>query len=67
MMLDTRPAAGRSFPLFEAHPILGLVFSLKDVEAESPAESAAAEGRAKHLRPHELLGELSEVTAAETW
>lgn len=49
--------------LFETHPTVGLVFSLRDVETEVRGDSAAATWQAKNLRGHELLGELGEVNS----
>jgi glycosyltransferase involved in cell wall biosynthesis len=49
--------------LFTAHPSIGLVFSLRDVETEVPDETAARAWRAKHLRAHEIFGDLDEVNS----
>jgi glycosyltransferase involved in cell wall biosynthesis len=49
--------------LFTAHPSIGLVFSLRDVELEVPDETAARVWQAKHLRAYEVFGELGEVNS----
>ena len=48
---------------FTAHPSIGLVFSLRDVEAEAPDDPAARAWQAKHLRAHEVFGDLDEVNS----
>jgi glycosyltransferase involved in cell wall biosynthesis len=47
--------------LFATHPSIGLVFSLRDVEMEVPDDPAARAWRAKHLRAHEVFGDLDEL------
>jgi glycosyltransferase involved in cell wall biosynthesis len=49
--------------LFTTHPSIGLVFSLRDVETEGPDDAAALAWRAKHLRAHELFGDLDDVNS----
>jgi hypothetical protein len=43
-------------PLFEARSSIGLAFSRRDVELETPDHPAALAWRAKHLCPHEVFG-----------
>jgi Glycosyl transferase family 2 len=49
--------------LFTTHPSIGLVFSLRDVEMEVPDETAALAWRTKHLRAHEIFGDLDDVNS----
>jgi glycosyltransferase involved in cell wall biosynthesis len=49
--------------LFDAHPSIGLVFSLRDVEMEAHDDSAAVAWRTKHLRAHEVFGDIHEVNS----
>jgi glycosyltransferase involved in cell wall biosynthesis len=44
--------------LFREHPALGLVFSLRDVERETPDDRVAIEWEAKHRNAHAVFGEL---------
>jgi glycosyltransferase involved in cell wall biosynthesis len=44
--------------LFREHPALGLVFSLRDVERETPDDPLAIEWEAKHRNVHAVFGEL---------
>jgi glycosyltransferase involved in cell wall biosynthesis len=57
--------------LFKAHPSIGLVFSLRDVEMEVPDDPVAVAWQAKHLRAHEVFGDLQEVNSGpalvRTW
>jgi glycosyltransferase involved in cell wall biosynthesis len=47
--------------LFREHPALGLVFSLRDVERETPDDPVAIEWAAKHRNAHAVFGELRSV------
>jgi glycosyltransferase involved in cell wall biosynthesis len=49
--------------LFTAHPSIGLVFSLRDVETEVPDDAVELAWRAKHFRAHEVFGDLDEVNS----
>jgi glycosyltransferase involved in cell wall biosynthesis len=49
--------------LFKAHPSIGLVFSLRDVETEVPDDPVAVAWQAKHLRAHEVFGDLQEMNS----
>jgi glycosyltransferase involved in cell wall biosynthesis len=49
--------------LFDAHPSMGLAFSLREVEAEVPDDPAAVAWKAKALRAHEVFGDLGEVNS----
>jgi glycosyltransferase involved in cell wall biosynthesis len=49
--------------LFTAHPSIGLVFSLRDVEMEVPGDPVAHEWQAKHMHAHEVFGDLDEVNS----
>jgi glycosyltransferase involved in cell wall biosynthesis len=44
--------------LFREHPALGLVFSLRDIERETPDDPMAIEWEAKHRNAHAVFGEL---------
>jgi len=50
-------------PLFTAHPRIGLVFSLRDVEMEASDETAALAWQAKHLQAHEVFCDLDDVNS----
>jgi glycosyltransferase involved in cell wall biosynthesis len=49
--------------LFAAHPSIGLVFSLRDVEMEVPDDTAARAWEAKNLRAHAVFGALDAVNS----
>jgi glycosyltransferase involved in cell wall biosynthesis len=49
--------------VFEAHPSIGLVFSLRDVEAEVPGDPATVAWRARQVGAHEVFGDLGEVNS----
>jgi glycosyltransferase involved in cell wall biosynthesis len=51
--------------LFESHPGVGLVFSLRDMEMEVPGDPRAVEFRAKHVYAHEVFGDLKEVNSGK--
>jgi Glycosyl transferase family 2 len=51
--------------LFEAHPGIGLVFSLRDVEMEEPGDPWAVEWQAKHAHSHEVFGDLKEINSGK--
>jgi glycosyltransferase involved in cell wall biosynthesis len=44
--------------VFREHPALGLVFSLRDIEGETPNDPMAIEFEAKHRNAHAVFGEL---------
>jgi glycosyltransferase involved in cell wall biosynthesis len=49
--------------LFDAHPSIGLVFSLRDVEMEVPHDPVALEWKAKHMQAHRVFGDLRELNS----
>jgi glycosyltransferase involved in cell wall biosynthesis len=51
--------------LFKAHPGIGLVFSLRDMEMEVPGDPRAVKWQAKHERAHEVFGDLQEINSGK--